>query len=912
MAVGAANAASWERTLERVVPSVVMIRSYAPRSFEGRTAGSSYATGFVVDAERGIILSNRHVVRTGPVVAGAVLQNNEELELTPIYRDPVHDFGFFSFDPDDVRFQSLKALPLRPDQAKQGADIRLIGSDAGEKVSILGGTLADLDREAPTYGQGRYNDFNTFYIQAALSSSGGSSGSPVVDINGHVVALNAGSNRKAASSFFLPLDRVQRALKKIQKEQPVSRGTVHTTFLHQTFDEAKRLGLSDEAERTMRKGGTGVLVVERVLLGGSSDGRLEPGDILTHIDGASMHDFVSMEAMLDDRVGDRLMFQIERGGEALKIDVPVADLHAVSPSDFIEIADGVMHDFSYQSARHYQMETKGVYVSSSAFNGAVASGQVIHAVNGVLVPNLDAFEAEINKVADGEDFVVQSSYPGRQNQVGVIGITMNRTWFPSQRCTRSPTERFWPCRALISPPPKDLRVKSALAAWPASGKVAQRYADSLVGVEFRVPYRTNGVYGNRFTGVGIVVDASKGLVLVDRDTVPVGLGEVTIIFGGSTEISGSVHALHPLHNLALVQYDPALVEGMAIGEVRFDGPELERDDKAKLVGLTVHKRIQAESVVVANVGELKTRVPVVPGFMERNLDMIQLTDLSAPFIGGLITDKRGRASAMWVSVPDLSDDERDNWWRGIPAKVVNEFLADPSGAHSWGIEFSTSSVVAAQRRGLDPNWITQVAESSSDAPKILEVKRVTKGGAADGLVQSGDLLLSVDGGLVSTLAEAKPGTGVSRLALLRNGAPIEVDLESRRLTSDPTDRVVLWGGALFQAPHLAIAQQRGQERTGVYVSSWWRGSPAGRFGLRPMRRVVAVDGQPTPDLDAFVEAVRNKQSGDATRLLTIDVRGVRKMVTTEADNHYWPLVELQRSGDDWSRVPVEVTDAGGG
>jgi hypothetical protein len=79
-----------------------------------------------------------------------------------------------------------------------------------------------------------------------------------------------------------------------------------------------------------------------------------------------------------------------------------------------------------------------------------------------------------------------------------------------------------------------------------------------------------------------------------------------------------------------------------------------------------------------------------------------------------------------------------------------------------------------------------------------------------------------------------------------------------------------------------------------------------------MRRVVAVDGEPTPDLDAFVEAVRNKQSGDATRLLTIDVRGVRKMVTTEADNHYWPLVELQRSGDDWSRVLVEVADEEGG
>ncbi len=102
-----------------------------------------------------------------------------------------------------------------------------------------------------------------------------------------------------------------------------------------------------------------------------------------------------------------------------------------------------------------------------------------------------------------------------------------------------------------------------------SDRYVQEISQSLVLVNFSMPYTVSGVTDRYYYGTGIVADAKRGWVVVDRNTVPVAMGDVRLTFAGSIEIPGRVEYIHPLHNLAVVSYDPTLLGDTPVKSAQF-------------------------------------------------------------------------------------------------------------------------------------------------------------------------------------------------------------------------------------------------------------------------------------------------------------------------------------------------------
>ena len=132
------------------------------------------------------------------------------------------------------------------------------------------------------------------------------------------------------------------------------------------------------------------------------------------------------------------------------------------------------------------------------------------------------------------------------------------------------------------------------------------------------------------------------------------------------------------------------------------------------------------------------------------------------------------------------------------------------------------------------------------------------------------------------------------------------DVATTELPGTDVGRLVEWGGATLQAPHRAMSVQRGVEPVGVYVAYFAYGSPATRYGLYPGRRIMEVDGVPTPDLDTFIKTVTGRPDRSSVRLKTITWNNAPEVITLKLDKHYWPAYELTRSTDGhWNRRALE-------
>jgi S1-C subfamily serine protease len=740
----AADSAEWQAMIEKVVRNVVSIHFCQTHSFDTDGAISSEATGFVVDAERGYILTNRHVVGAGPFWGYCIFDNHEECDVHAVYRDPVHDFGILRFDPKAIKYMPLASLELRPDLAKVGVEIRVVGNDAGEKLSILSGVISRLDRNAPEYGEG-YSDFNTNYIQAAAAASGGSSGSPVVNIDGYAVALQAGGRADgAATDYFLPLDRPLRALKCIQEGRTIDRGTIQTQWILKAFDECRRLGLTSEWEGEIRKQfpkETGMLVAEVVLPMGPAHKHLEEGDVLVKVNGELLTQFIPLDDILDSNVGKKVKLMVLRGGQPLEVELDVGNLHDITPDRFVSVAGASFHSLSYQQARLYAVALKdaGVYCceASGSFRlEGAENGWLIQSIDQKPTPDLDTFIEVMKNIPDRARVVVTYKHLRDMHTTATTILFIDRHWHKNMRMAiRNDETGLWDFTDLSEPlPPQPLLPKRANFAQMAGSKhpAAVDIIRSFVRVTTTVPVKLDGFPRARKVGFGLVIDAEQGLVIVSRAIVPYDMCDITITIADSIIIPGKIVFLHPLQNYAIVQYDPELVNA-PVKAAQLSETPIKQGEETIFFGFNHNLRAVSAKTAVTDITTVTIPASApAPRYRAVNLDAITVdTPLSSECGSGVLVSPNGVVQALWLTyLGDRSSSGRDTEYHlgcATPPllPVINAVRAgEKPDLRILGLETQTMQMAQCRIMGVSEDWIERVEAENPARHQLFMVRKV--------------------------------------------------------------------------------------------------------------------------------------------------------------------------------------------
>ncbi|WBW72539.1 serine protease [Schizosaccharomyces osmophilus] len=922
------NYHTWDETTKKVVHSIVSIKGSALRSFDTESAGGFCATGFVVNKKLGLILSNRHVVSPGPITARASFINYEEIDIYPLYRDPVHDFGFFRYDPASIRFHVADEIPLAPDLAKVGLDIRIIGNDAGEKLSILSSTLARLDRPAPNYGIDNYNDFNTFYYQAASGTSGGSSGSPVLDISGAAVALNSGGSNSSASSFYLPLNRIVRALRCLENDRPITRGTLLTEFIHWSYDELSRIGLPSEFEnncRTRIPESNGLLVVSKVLRGSEAARALEPGDVLIAYeadgqDAAYIIDFVSFFEIVDEKVGEPTRWRIYRPKVGyLVVELHVQDLHSVTPSRFLEIGGAILHDLSYQLARSYQFPlNSGTYVAASGMlNWSSGSRDfLVTKLANKPTPNLDAFIQVVLNLPDNARVPMHFRVLGKYEEEFTI-ITIDRHFFMSSIFQRNDKEGTWDREGLPAPLIAKSRRPSIIPRPAEGAKSLEAIQNSLVLIHCRMPLSINGFNSSKaYSGTGVIVSVVPPLIVVDRTVIPVEICDIRLTFQSSSAM-GRIVYLDDRIALLSCDYLPS-----NIVQLEFAADFMRTGDECTLAALDEDLQLLTKNTTVRSVSVVETERSSPPKFRYVNCEVMSLMESSASTGGLIFRDREDKREivALWISVihQEVSGKEYTNKFGLSMAYVlpVLERLRLPPSLRpqpvvkTAGVEFSHISLAGATTLGMSQNRSSEFYVKSKEngtIPRPLYVVSHLKPLPEDSSLRVGDVLISVNGKMITRVSDLHEFEESSELdaVILRDGK--EVNFKFPLYTDTPTfsSEVVSWNGAVVHSTHRSVYEQvePGVELPGpdgVYVGSILYGSPALNM-LRAAHWIVAIDGKPINNFSDFKRIVSEIPSEPYIQVKQMNRRGATLLASIRPDTRFWPTYIIERNSDgDWT------------
>jgi 2-alkenal reductase len=295
--------------VQDLLPSVVTVINYAANG-QPQSSGS----GFVVDAAKGYVVTNNHVVEdTRTSNAGAsfdvVFWNNNKVSAKLVGRDPFTDIAVLQ-----VPAQGLKAATLaNSDSVPVGALTVAIGSPLGEfQNTVTHGIVSAKGRRVAETAQVILEDL----IQTDAPINPGNSGGPLLWAAKHqVIGVNTlGVTQATGINFAVSSNTLKQIADEIIANGKVIRGYIGIQYSPLTPRQAAQLGLPT---------GTIGIVVSQVVPGSPAErAGIQVNDIITRvIDQVIDANHPLSSLLVKNRPGDKVKLTLIRSGKEMTVEV---------------------------------------------------------------------------------------------------------------------------------------------------------------------------------------------------------------------------------------------------------------------------------------------------------------------------------------------------------------------------------------------------------------------------------------------------------------------------------------------------------------------------------------------------------------------------------------------------------------
>ncbi|MBI5545508.1 MAG: Do family serine endopeptidase [Deltaproteobacteria bacterium] len=223
-------------------------------------------SGFIIDAGKGFVLTNNHVVEGASEVL-VRLSDEREVTAQVVGTDAATDIAV-------IRLKETRGLTAAPlgdsDQMRVGDFVVAIGNPFGLELTVTSGIIS---AKARVIGAGPYDDF----LQTDAAINPGNSGGPLFDLEGNVVGINTAIVASGQGiGFAVPINLVKTLLPQLERTGKVVRGFLGVTVQDLTPDLARAMGL----EQT-----SGALLSAVEPNGPAAKAGLASGDVVVALEG---------------------------------------------------------------------------------------------------------------------------------------------------------------------------------------------------------------------------------------------------------------------------------------------------------------------------------------------------------------------------------------------------------------------------------------------------------------------------------------------------------------------------------------------------------------------------------------------------------------------------------------------------